>query len=79
VTLSDYNKSLTSLYIGVLGWGAMVVASPSAQITAPEWLMLAGVIGGAFGVKQIANTGQTVVQWRDVTPGPPLDPSHPPL
>lgn len=55
MNLAAYNKSITALIAGALTWGAQVIASTSASITAPEWLALAGVAAVAFGVRQIAN------------------------
>lgn len=49
-------KAVTALVAGALGWGAVVIASPSGPVTASEWLAL-GVVGAtALGVYAVPNT-----------------------
>lgn len=55
MNLAKYNKALTVAIGGALTWGAQVIASKPAAITAPEWLALGGVAALAFGVRQIPN------------------------
>lgn len=54
--LDTIRKTLTALVTGVLGWGAVVIASPSAPITAPEWLALGVVAATALGVYAVPNS-----------------------
>lgn len=55
--LNAARKALTALVTGWLGWGAVVIASPSAPITAPEWLALGVVTATAVGVYSVPNGG----------------------
>lgn len=59
VWLHSIQKTLTALVSGVLGWGAVVVASPSGRITASEWLMLGVVVANAGGVYSMPNVPAT--------------------
>ena len=53
--LDDYRKSITALVTSVIGWAGVVVASPSTNITGPEWLFLAVGIATSLGVYSIPN------------------------
>lgn len=53
--LAPYRKTVTAVVTGLIGWGAVVIASPSGPITAPEWLMLATVVAQGLGVYAVAN------------------------
>lgn len=56
MNLGTYNKSVTALVTGVLGWAAVVISSDTKSITAPEWLGLAVAAATALGVYGVANT-----------------------
>lgn len=59
---TKFNKTLGAAITGVLGWATFVVNSPSAPITAPEWLLLGGVavtVLTVFGVPNLGN-GTTI-------------------
>jgi hypothetical protein len=56
IPFGKYAKSLTALVTGCLAWGAQVVASKPASVTASEWLALGGVIAVALGVAGMPNT-----------------------
>lgn len=53
--IRPYSKTIAAVIIGLIGWGAMVVASPDAAITSSEWIALATVTATALGVYQIVN------------------------
>lgn len=53
--LSKYQKMLAALVTGAIGWGAVVVSSPSGPITSAEWLGLAVVVATALGVYAVPN------------------------
>lgn len=53
--MSRYRKTITALVTGLIGWGAAVVASSPAAITASEWIMLATVVATGLGVYGIPN------------------------
>lgn len=48
-------KTVAAAVTGTLGWAAVVIASPSPQITASEWLALGVVYATAFGVYAVKN------------------------
>jgi hypothetical protein len=54
--MSSYLKTIAALVTGALGWGAIVVASPSAAITATEWLAGGVALATALGVYLVPNT-----------------------
>lgn len=54
--LSEYNKTITAVVTGLIGWAAAVVTSDATRITAPEWVMLATVLATALGVYAVPNT-----------------------
>jgi hypothetical protein len=54
--ISEIRKTLTAVVTGLLGWGAVVIASPSSAITAPEWLMFGVVAATSLGVYAVSNT-----------------------
>lgn len=56
MNIARYSKSLSALVVGALGWGAQVIASPSAAITAPEWLGLGTALAVVLGVFTVVNT-----------------------
>lgn len=51
----QYNKTVTAVITGLIGWGSAVVTSDRATVSASEWIMLATVLATAFGVYAIAN------------------------
>lgn len=53
--MSQYRKTIAAVVTGLLGWATAVVASPSAPITAAEWIMLGTVTATALGVYGIRN------------------------
>lgn len=53
--IRPYSKTIAAVIIGLIGWGAMVVASPDAAITSSEWIALSTVTATALGVYQIVN------------------------
>lgn len=66
--LSTVSKAIAALVTGVLGWAAVVVASPDAAITAPEWLALGVAVATAFGVYGMPNTASAPAE----PPAPPV-------
>lgn len=54
-----YQKALAALVAGVVGWAAVVVASPSGPVTSAEWLALAVAGATALGVYAVPNTPPT--------------------
>lgn len=55
MNLSKYNKTITAVVTGLIGWATVVVTSDSAAVTAGEWIMLATVLATALGVYQVKN------------------------
>lgn len=55
--LAKYRKTITAVVTGALGWGAIVVASAPAAVTASEWLTLGVVTATALGVYAVTNEG----------------------
>lgn len=55
MNLSAYRKTVAALVVGVLGWGAVVVNSPQAAISASEWLSLGVAVATALGVYMVKN------------------------
>lgn len=53
--LSKYQKAITALVTGAIGWGAVVIASVPAHVTASEWLGLAVVVATGLGVYAVPN------------------------
>jgi len=53
--LAKYRKTIASIVTGLLGWGAVVVASEMTKISAPEWLFLGTVIATSVGVYSVKN------------------------
>lgn len=51
-----YQKAFAALVTGVIGWGAVVIASKPAPVTAAEWLGLGVVVATALGVYAVPNT-----------------------
>jgi hypothetical protein len=79
--ISQFSKALAALVTGVVGWGAVVVASPSAAITSSEWLALAVVVASALGVYAVPNSAPAapVAQPDPVpAPAPPVAAPAPP-
>lgn len=56
IPLGRYAKAITALVTGALGWGAVVIASKPAPVTASEWLALGVVAATALGVAGVPNT-----------------------
>lgn len=48
-------KTVAAVVTGALGWGAVVITSESASITASEWLALAVAVATALGVYAVTN------------------------
>lgn len=55
MNLAQYNKTIAALVTGLLGWGAVVITSVPAAVTASEWLSLGVALATALGVYTIAN------------------------
>lgn len=53
--LPAYRKTITAVLTGLLGWGAVVVTSSTAAISASEWLMLGVAAATALGVYSVPN------------------------
>ena len=53
--INRHRKTLTALATGLLGWGAAVVASDPAAITAAEWITFGTALATALGVYGVAN------------------------
>lgn len=53
--LSRYAKTISALVTGLLGWGAVVVSSDRASISASEWLALGVAAATALGVYGMPN------------------------
>lgn len=53
--MSKYNKTITAVVTGLIGWaGAVVISTPTA-VTASEWVMLATVLATGLGVYSVTN------------------------
>lgn len=55
MNLPAYNKTISAVITGLLGWGAVVVSSDAKAVTASEWLSLGVALAVAAGVYQIPN------------------------
>ena len=58
ITKGDWQtilKSLSALYLGLMGWASAVIASPSGPVTSAEWVALATVVGVSIGVYAVPN------------------------
>ena len=53
------NKFVIALVAAVIYWATTVVNSPSAAITAGEWVQLVVGVATALGVYQVSNTLKT--------------------
>lgn len=53
--MARYRKTITAVVTGAIGWGAVVIASQPAAITASEWLMGATAAATALGVYAVSN------------------------
>lgn len=53
--LSEIRKALTPLVVGLVGWATLVINSPSASITAAEWVALLVVVATGVGVYYVPN------------------------
>lgn len=60
--LSQFQKTITALVSGVIGWAAVVIASPASAISASEWLMLAVAGATALGVYAVPNIAPKISQ-----------------
>lgn len=58
--LSEYNKTITALITGLIGWASSVVVSDPAKITAGEWVQFATVLAVGLGVYAVTNTVKDV-------------------
>lgn len=56
--LGPYAKTVAALVVGLLGWGAAVITSDPAAITASEWLALGTVGATAVGVYAVPNASR---------------------
>jgi hypothetical protein len=56
VTFPPVQKMVTAAVVGAVGWGYSVIDSPSAPVTASEWLALATVAAVAAGVYAVPNS-----------------------
>ena len=61
MNLGAYNKTITALVTGLIGWAAVVVTSARGSISSSEWLGLAVAVATALGVYAVPN-GPTAVQ-----------------
>ena len=52
---AKYRKTVTAVVTNALGFSAVVIASPSAAITATEWQFGAVGLATALGVYVVAN------------------------
>jgi hypothetical protein len=65
-----YNKVVSAVVAGMIGWATLVVNSASDTITASEWITGATYLAIALGVYGIANTGAVhAVQSNEVGVG----------
>lgn len=55
MNIASIRKALTPLVTGGIGWAVLVVNSPSAVITATEWIALGVVAATGLGVYAVAN------------------------
>lgn len=55
INLGRYSKVITALVAGAIGWSTLVVNSPSASITGPEWIVGATYLASALGVYAVTN------------------------
>lgn len=55
MNFGPYQKMITTLVTGLIGWGFVVVASPDAAVSAAEWLGLAVVGATGLGVYAVPN------------------------
>lgn len=53
--MGEYKKTITAVVTGLIGWGAAVVVSDRASISASEWILLATVVATALGVYSVPN------------------------
>lgn len=53
--LPAYRKTIAAVITGLLGWGAVVITSDAAKISASEWLMLGTALATALGVYSVPN------------------------
>lgn len=54
--LSVYNKTITALVTGLIGWAGVVITSDAKDITASEWLGLAIAVAVGLGVYAMPNS-----------------------
>lgn len=52
-----YNKTITALVAGAIGWATLVVHSASNKITADEWIQGGTALAIALGVYAVGNSG----------------------
>lgn len=53
--LPAYRKTIAAVITGLLGWGAVVITSDTAKISASEWLILGTALATALGVYSVPN------------------------
>lgn len=51
-----FQKAITALVVGGLGWAGVVISSKPAPVSASEWLGLGVVVATALGVYGVPNT-----------------------
>jgi hypothetical protein len=56
MAIGSIRKALTPIVVGGLGWASAVVVSPSAHITAGEWIFGGTALAIALGVYSVPNT-----------------------
>lgn len=57
MNLAPYRKTAAAVSIAGLTWATAVVQSPSAPVTASEWIVGAGALLTALGVYTVTNDG----------------------
>lgn len=55
MNLGPYGKTVVAVVAGAIGFATLVVQSPPAEITAPEWITGATYLAVALGVYQVKN------------------------
>lgn len=55
MNLGAYNKTVTALVTGLIGWATVVIISPQTAISSSEWLALAVALAVGLGVYSVPN------------------------
>lgn len=53
--MEKYQKTITALVVGLIGWATQVVNSPQTHISAGEWIALVTGLAVALGVYAVKN------------------------